>query len=237
MSASAPGTILREIHRLRRNLKNLQTEIERIPRLLKGQQAKVERTEEESKQAHDQLKHLKVSIKDKEVELKATQQLAIKHEQQMNGASSKKEYDAFKIEIANDKRRCQELEDEILNGMMEVDERAAKLPTFDQAVAAAKKEFADYERDSHGRLKGLHEQVAQTQQQLKEVEASLPIDTRAVYERQVAARGEDAMSAVEGRTCKECYTEITAQQSNDLIRGMFLTCKSCGRMLYLAEST
>ena len=98
---SGPADILREIHRLRKHVKDLQREIDRLPNLLKAQRTKVARQEEATKQAHETLKHLSVSIRERELEVKETQQLAVKHEQQMNSASSKKEYDAFKLEIAN----------------------------------------------------------------------------------------------------------------------------------------
>ena len=43
------------------------------------------------------------------------------------------------------------------------------------------------------------------------------------------------MSGVQGRTCTACYTEITAQNYNDLLQGNFVICQSCGRMLYLLD--
>jgi predicted nucleic acid-binding Zn-ribbon protein len=51
----------------------------------------------------------------------------------------------------------------------------------------------------------------------------------------MAARGADAMAAVENRTCTACYTEITAQNYHELILGQLVVCKSCGRILYLPE--
>src|SRR5437899_3098908 len=46
---SGPADILREIHRLKRHVKDLQSELERLPRLLKGQLAKVSRQEDSSR--------------------------------------------------------------------------------------------------------------------------------------------------------------------------------------------
>jgi predicted nucleic acid-binding Zn-ribbon protein len=232
---SGPAATLREIHRLRKFVKELQGEIDRLPRALKAQQAKVARQEEAAKQAHETLKHLKVSVRDKEVQVKEAQQLAVKHEQQMNSASSKKEYDALKSEIAHDKKKGQDLEDEILRTLLEIDERTAQLPEADRAVEQAKREFAEFEKSHASRLAGLVEQLQQAKQGLKEVEASLPADVRAQYDRQITARGDDALSAVEGRTCVACYTEITAQNHNELVQEVFVICKNCGRMLYRAE--
>lgn len=230
-----PAAILREIHRLRKHTKDLQTEIERLPRLLKGQQAKVARQEEAAKQAHEQIKHLKVSVREKEGLVKQTHQLITKHERQLNEASGKKEYDALKVEIASERAKVQRTEDEILNTLMEIDDRTAKLPESDRAAEQLKVDYAEYERTQGARQQVLAEQLQQAMTNLKEVEASLPDDIRNHYERQVSARGDEALSAVENRVCLACYTEITAQNHNDLIQGNFVMCKSCGRILYLTE--
>ena len=52
---------------------------------------------------------------EQEVLLKAKQQQVVKHEKQLNEATAKKEYDALRAEIANEKKACQTLEDEILS--------------------------------------------------------------------------------------------------------------------------
>src|SRR5205823_4998370 len=96
-------------------------------------------------------------------------------------------------------------------------------------------ELADFEKTSAQRLA---DQAAQRQQVLTElarVEATLPEVARHDYERQVKAKGEDALSAIENRTCVACNTDVTAQHYNEIKSGLFVTCKSCGRLLYLAE--
>ena len=81
----------------------------------------------------------------------------------------------------------------------------------------------------------LEEQLAEVQRQLKEVEASVPANLRSQYNRVVASLGADALAAVHDRTCSACHTEITAQNYNDLQQELFVSCKSCGRILYPPE--
>lgn len=232
---AGPGAILREIHRLRRFARDLQAEIERGPRALKVQQARVTRQEELLREAHDKLKRLKVTVHENEVSLKSTLQQIAKHEKQRNESGSKKEYDALQAEINADLKKCQRLEDDILEGIEETEKQAAQLPELEKAVQRAKEEAAAFEKDNQSRLAGQAEQLRQTQRQLQEVETSLPADVRALYQRQVDARGEDALSVVQGRTCTACYTEITAQNYNELFQGQFVACKTCGRILYVSE--
>jgi len=232
---SGPAVLFREIHRLRRFAHELQEQIDRLPRQQKAQQAKVARQEEILRQAQDALKHLKVEIHSKEGTLKATHTQIAKYQKQLNGAESKKEYDALQHEINDARSVCERLEEEILNGIAETEEKTAQLPELENAVRQAKEEHAQFEAGIQERLTSYRTQLAETQTQLHEKEMGIPANIRTQYERDIAAKGHDAMSRIEGRSCAACYTEITAQQYNELQQELFVVCKSCGRILYLPE--
>lgn len=227
--------ILREIHRLRRHARDLQAELERGPRQLQLQQKKVGYAEEALRLAQDALKKLKVANHEREVSLKTTNGVIAKHERQLNEAASKKEYDALRSEITAERTKCGQLEDEILNALMEIEEKTAQLPELEQAIQRAKSDYAEFERTYATRQAERTEMLQQTRRQTEEVETGLPVDVRPQYERLLGQRGEDALAKLEGTTCTACYTGITAQNMNELRQGMFVTCKTCGRILYLAD--
>jgi predicted nucleic acid-binding Zn-ribbon protein len=235
MTMASPAAIFREIHRLRKHAKDLQTEIERVPKMLKAQQNRVTQREAGGKDAQDGLKRLKVQCHEKEVLLKQAQQQVAKHQKQLQEAGAKKEYDALKSEIQQEQEHCRRLEDEILATMMEIEECTGALPGAEKAAKQAKLDYDEFEKNSEARKVVLLEQLNQALQSLKEVEAGLPEELALQYRRAVAARNEDALSAVQGRTCVACYTEITAQSYNDLLSGRVVVCKACGRILYLPE--
>jgi uncharacterized protein len=232
---SGPAAILREIHRLRRFAKDLQTKIDQGPRTLRAQQGRVARQEDLLRHAQEGLKRLKVTTLEKESSHKATLQQITKYEKQQNEAASKKEYDALQHEIDAARKKVRQLEDEILDAMGQTEEQTAQLPELEKAVRQVRDEVARFEREHGDRQASFAEQLQQAQQQIVEVEATLPMEVRPLYNRLTLAKGEDALSAVNGRTCTACYTEITAQNYNDLVQGNFVACKSCGRMLYLPE--
>jgi predicted nucleic acid-binding Zn-ribbon protein len=232
---SGPAVLFREIHRLRRFAHELQEQIDRLPRQQKAQQTKVARQEEILRQAQDALKHLKVDIHAKESTLKSTHGQIAKYHKQLNEAESKKEYEALQHEINDAKAACGRLEEEILDALAQSEEKAAQLPELEKAVRQAKEEQAQFESAMQERLTSYRTQLADTQQQLNEREAALPAGLRAQYERIVSARGHEALSSVQGQSCASCYTEITAQQYNELQQELFVLCKSCGRILYLPE--
>jgi len=232
--ANAIG-ILRELHRLRRHIKGLQEEIERVPRQIKAQQARIARQEEEVKAAHDSLMHLRTTIRQNEGTLKQTHQQIAKFESQIDLIQSKKENDALQHEIAHCRKQCAELEDVILEGMGKAEEEAARIPQLEQALKSARDELSRFESTSKERVASLTEELKKTQGQLKEVEGTLPDDVRPTYERLVSAKGEDALSLAKSGTCSACYSSLTQQQMNDLMAGRLVTCKACGRIVYLAD--
>jgi predicted nucleic acid-binding Zn-ribbon protein len=238
---SAPVAILREIHRLRRHAKALQERIEHGPRQLRAQQAAFARQEEELRQTQEGLKGLKMTTHQREGALKDKQQQLKKYQlQRQQAVSTKKEYDALTVEIDNANREIQRLEDEILDMMADAEERAAKLPLQEKALQQAKADLQRFEQENAARTTALAEERQKTLRHLGEAEtqlsAALPEEQREKYVRISKAKGEDALSAVEGRTCTACYTEVTAQQYNDLVQGAFMMCTSCGRILYLPEA-
>jgi predicted nucleic acid-binding Zn-ribbon protein len=227
-------TVLREIHRLRRHHRDLLTEIERLPRLLKAHQAKIAKQEQAFKQAQDDLKHLKVSAHDKEVNLKATNQQLAKYEKQLNDMKTPKEVEAKEKEIATSKKSIAELEEQILLGLAEIDESSAKIPLLDKALKDARAELSVFEKDSKERQQRLTAEVKLTEEQLKKQEVHLPAAIRGTYDRLVKAYGPDALAVVNKSSCGHCHTSVTAQNVNEMNQGRYVSCNSCGRMLYLS---
>jgi len=233
---AGPAAIIREIHRLRSHGHDLQTRIDFAPKQLKAQQNAVARREEELKEAHEAVKRLKVSIHEHEVSVKSADQQIKRYEQQLNDITSKKEYDALKVEITAVKNKLGAIQDETLTAMGDLEERTARLPALEAAVKAAKAEFAAFERDYQSQLDSWTKQRDDVAKQIAAEEAKLPPDVRQVYDRAVKAMGADAFASVENRICSACYTEITAQLGHNLLMQQFVMCRSCGRMLYTKDA-
>lgn len=227
--------IMREIHRLRIHAHDLQEQLDRIPRQLKAQQAKVTREETALKDMQDAVKKLKVQVKDKELAVATAQAKIKKYAKQLNEAAASKEYASLQKEIAGEKAAVATLEDEILADMAEGEEKAAKLPAMEAAVKKAKQDCDTYAKGVGEQQVSFNAQLAEAQAQLKEVEKQFPEKYLEQYKRLVGAMGADSLAAVVGQNCNACHTEITSQNLHDLRQQMFLTCKSCYRILYLVE--
>src|SRR5436305_14624926 len=93
MSTPVPP-LLKEIHRHRRHLRDLQSEIDLGPRAMKIQQQKLADEEKAHQNAHDTLKKRKLKLKEDEGSLRQVEERRLKLQPDGNLAGSKKEHDA-----------------------------------------------------------------------------------------------------------------------------------------------
>ncbi len=233
--ATEINALFREIHRLRKHIREVKSEIENLPRLKKAHQAKVAKQEAALKDAQEQVKKAKSDNHGREVSLKSTEQQLQKYERQLNDMKSPKEVEAKEHEIATAKAHIGELEDQILNGMGEVEVKVAKVPAFEEQVKKAKAEYATFEAEFNEREERLKGEAKLAAEQLALAEPQIPATTRPIYDRLTKAHGADALAQVgrRDRICSNCLTAVTVQAINELTNGNLTCCNSCGRVVYL----
>jgi predicted nucleic acid-binding Zn-ribbon protein len=229
---SSVTDVFRDCHRLRRHARDLQNEIDEGPRVRKDRQAWLAGEEALQKEAHDAIRRLKLKLKDDEGSLKQTEQHLDKLETRAMQVTTMKEMEATKHEkdIALGKKA--DLEDAILAGITEIEERTAKLPRDDQRWADAKKEFAEFEAEAKERYERIVEDLALTTAKLAEKDALIPAEVKGTYDRLVKTHGPDGLAALKVKVCQQCRASVTDQQLFELNRGKFFMCPRCGRILY-----
>jgi predicted nucleic acid-binding Zn-ribbon protein len=234
MSTPVP-TILRECHRLRKLLRELQAEIDRGPRVLKARQQTLAAEEQAHKDSYETIKRLKLKQKEDEGALKGLETQLDKLHRRSNEVTTMKEMEATRSEIAQASSKKEALEDAILATMTEIEERTADLPNVEKKWADAQKEFAQYQVDAKERLERLIDDQKRSLAELATADGMLPTDVKGIYDRLVKAHGPDGFAAVVGRVCQHCRSSVTEQQRNELITGRFMTCPNCFRALYPVE--
>jgi predicted nucleic acid-binding Zn-ribbon protein len=225
--------ILRDCHRLRKHLRDLQNEIDRGPRVLTIRQKQLAAEEQAHKDAYEAIKKLKLKQKDDEGTLKSVEAQIGKLQQRSVEVTTMKEMQAVKSEIEQATARKEALEDAILASMSEIEERTADLPNVEKKWADAQADFKQYQVDAKERLERMIDDQKKSQADLAETEAKLPPDVKPIVDRQVKAHGPDAFAALTGgRFCQHCRSSITDQQGHELMGGKFMTCPHCFRVLY-----
>lgn len=233
---SATAEVLRDLHLLHQRAKSLRDRLGSAPRTLAARQAALVTRQADVEKARKALQDAKVSLKKHEHSLQAAQTKIEDLKVKLNQVKKNEEYKALQNQIAHDRNGLSKIEDEILNGYEAIEAQTqglakleAEIKTFSGEVDSLRKEIESQAADQQAKLQELETAII-------EAEASIPEDERDRYRRTVRQFGADALAACENGACLGCFTAVTTQMLNHLINADQLTfCKSCGRLLYMAE--
>lgn len=230
---STPVTsILRECHRLRRFLRDLQDEINLGPRVQKAQQAKLAQEEQAHKDAYEIIKKLKLQQKADEGSLKVIEQQLDKLQTRSLEVTTMREMEATRSEIAQANDKKSKLEEAILITMTDIEERTANLPNVEKQWADAQQTFKDQQIEGKERLARLQSEQKIAQEDLLKVEATIPANLKSTYASLIKAHGPEGLAGVKDKVCRSCRSTLTAQKLIELNSGQFVSCSNCGRALY-----
>jgi predicted nucleic acid-binding Zn-ribbon protein len=231
---SVTADVLRELHRIQRQLADVRERTARGPKQVQAHQLNVNRLIDESRLQAD-AKAAKLSLDQKQLLLRAGEGKIDELNRKLNAATSNREYQALRDQIAADKMANSVLEDEILDVLSKLDDFKVAVAQEDQNVGKAKDELAKLQESVRSRGEQLLAELHRLEADLKQVEGRLPQDLKQVYDRIVKSKGADAMAAVEGESCGGCFQHVTPNVMNQLYMSVAVQCHSCGRLLYLPE--
>ena len=234
-SQSISTDVLRTLHRLHLQLTDLDGRLKRGPRRISAGETNIKTQDANLAVAEDKMKALRVASDAKQVLLKGGEDKIGELKNKLNTASSNREYQALKDQIAATEMTNSVLADEILEAFEKIDDFKT---TLDKAKAAA--------QVGHQQAKRIREEVEnekplieadlkRLRAELQQSENSLPADVRYSYQRVVKAKGEDALAPMHGSFCSGCNRRVLLNMLADLKMSKPVFCKSCGRLLYLAE--
>lgn len=226
---------LRTLHRIRRQLDDLNERLERGPRVVRAHQANVERVEAELERVRGEARALRFATDERQDQLTQGESSVEKRRRQLREASSNKEYQALQDEIAAAVKTNEVLEVEILEAMEKLDEFDKRIDQAEAAVANARREMEKVAQATAEQGPGIRADVERLRAEHEQCEAELPNDFREIYRRVLRHKGEDALSPIQGEFCGGCNQHVPVNMINDLMLNRPVTCKACGRLLYLPE--
>lgn len=227
--------VLRELHRIHRQLADLRGRLERGPKQVKAAKANLEQQEQAEAKARETLTRAKVAADEKQLQLKQREGRIADLKGKLNVATSNKEYQALKEQIGADEQANSVLADEILEALEKIDELQAGLGEAKQNVGKVKEDLEKVQDRVRQQQAGLESELARVTAELEQSEAKLPADLRKEYQRLAKSRGETALAPVEGECCGGCFFTLTSQMMNELYMSKPVFCKNCGSLLYLPE--
>ncbi len=184
------------------------------------------------------MQRTRLTVSQKELNLKERENHILDIRSKLNSCSTNKEYQSLIEQIAADEQANSVLSDEILELLDKVEADKEVVNAAEAAVQEAQQQLADVTKKVETAKASVESDLARAESDLKACEAQLPDDVRLEYQRVVRAHGEDALAPLESdEVCGGCYQRVTPQMINELKLNRLVFCKSCGRLLYVAEDT
>ena len=237
MAVAVHAEMLRTLHRIHRQLADLQDQLAAGPRQVAARTKQLEAAEAGKAAAQDEIKKAKMAADQKQLQLKSAESKIRDLDGKLNACKTNREYQTLTEQIAADRMALKVLEDEILEALERIDALKPTVPAADAGVEAARKALAEAKARVAAESGRLGDEVARVRAELEAVEKDLADDIREKYERAVKHKGADAMAPADGQTCGGCFQQITGNMLSDLMLGRIVTCRSCGRLLYAPESS
>ena len=226
---------LRTLHRIRQQLDDLTERLTRGPRVARAHQANVERLEAELQKLRDEGRALRVATDDKENQLASGEASVEKRRQQLRAATSNREFQALQDEIAAAGKTNEVLEIEIYEALEKLEDFDKRIHQAVAAVAKARQEAEKAAADVVKQEPHIRGDIERLRGELQQCETELPGDFRETYKRVIRQKGEDALAPVQGEFCGGCNQHVPVNMINELLLNHPVTCKACGRLLYLPE--
>lgn len=223
---------LQFLHELHQKLNAVQAELDKGPRLIKAKENALAKRQAELEEAKAQHTAQRKLADQKNLQLKTNETKLADLNVKLNMASTNREFDILKGQIAADKMANSVLEDEILDCMEQADKLKSKIADAEKVVAEAKDDVRKMIDQVAAAEAGLKEQAEKLRRAVVEAETVIPNDHIATYRRLVGAHGADALAAVENNVCTSCHVSLSPQQGVELRGGKFIFCISCGKLIY-----
>jgi hypothetical protein len=238
--------ILKKLQAVDRRLAHYRRMKEYEPRRLAAEQAKVAAAEAKLKGLGTSHGTAQKDINLKELDIKVRQDKINRLKAQMLTIKTNKEYQAFLKEISLEEVEKSRIEDELLELMVGTEGFSSEDAALKQAISEARKRVEAVAVEVKAAIAEASAEEAKLSEERATVAAQIDVDTLRRYDSLFKSRnGEAVVEATfepgsggeEGQyLCRGCNLPLTHQMMNLMLLGKdIITCKSCNRILYIAD--
>jgi len=228
--------ILQTLHRILRQLTDLGKRLERGPQQIRNSDGYTKHCEGLLAVAEEDVTKAKMAADAKHVQLKSGEGKVEELKVKLNTASSNKEYQSLKDQIAALEMANSVLDDEILESWEKIEELKEKVDEAKKVVEAAQKKAQAVHQEVEEQEPLIRGDIERLQGELKATEDGLPVDFREIYNRVIRQKGEDGLASVDNQICTGCYQQVPLNVCNQILLEVPSFCQTCGRLLYMPEN-
>lgn len=223
---------LRELQKIDLDVHRIDTQLKEIPGKAAELKSQLDRIHGIIDRERKQLADDEGWLKELESEVAMQNELMTKSRGKLSGARNEREMNAAQREIDMIKGAIGMREKEMLRLLEAIE-------TLRRSVGTKEEQFRELEEGLRAKQEEADRQVAVLQAeretyagQRASLEARIPVDVRAMYDR-IRRRRPQAMVEVISGTCQGCHLQIPPQTYNELqVGARILQCPNCTRIIY-----
>lgn len=218
-------------------IKEVETSLKQIPETI--QELELERDGKASIIENTRNK-LNANIKEREKlekEILVVKEKIKKYKEQMNKATTNKEYQGFMAEIKFEEDNISTLEEKVIERMLDSDEIMNEIRESEEEFDKISREYNKKITDLKGTLESSKLKLAEAAKEKQSLRGTIPDNLLRIYDNLSRNKHGKAVSLVEAEFCGVCNVKIRPQRLNELLTFKeMLTCDSCGRILFVKQA-
>ncbi|MDR1491588.1 MAG: hypothetical protein LBT05_02525 [Planctomycetaceae bacterium] len=229
--------VLSEIHQIQRQLTDLNSRLSRGPKLIRSQENAAQQVTARLEEVRAEYRQLRQQAKFKEEQLSQHEAALARRKTQMQEAKNNKEFQALKLQLSADEATDSALADEALAALEKTEKFALNVEAIEQELWQINETLKKTQESFSKEVPAIQENVARCSERLKEEEKKLSGDFLSIYHRLTRTMGGDqALASIAGEQfCGGCRQIVPINFIAQVVQGKPVTCKSCGRLLYVPE--
>ena len=232
--ASDLSIALSQLHGLLRQLAEAEAAFADGPRSITVSEKQVAQAEQKIEEQKAAIKQTRKTADDLNLKLKTKEAELKKLQGQLNAATSNKEFDIFKGQIASVGSERAELENTAFEAMEEIDVNQAALKKLEVELKSRRQAALTVLAEVQASRSGLETTLQELKSQIAAAEKVIPSgEGLSAYRRLRIANGAGALAGIEDDFCEGCNCRVTNQDLVRIRTGEFLRCRECNRGLYV----
>jgi predicted nucleic acid-binding Zn-ribbon protein len=234
-----------ELQDIELQIVEIQAQLRRKEARLRTAEHKQKDSQNELARRRDEIKHTQARFDAMDLEVKSRSANIDKLREHLNTVKTNKDYHVILSQLNTEKADLTRVEKQAMEVMEEVDRLRAAATEYqaadqDRAARAqeARDELALTTEATRARLEGLQARRAQLAENLDQRVMALFQRLSERYDGETMARVERRNPRSDDFICGGCHMQLGTDVANAVrIRDDAVTCKSCGRILYVQEAT
>jgi len=228
------GTLIR-FQELNLKIVKLEERTQRIPEEIEAHRQTLEESRQSLVGEERLIEEDQARQRELELEVASLRDELSKHKTQLMEVKTNKEYQAMLSEIEGGERGIEAKEDQILEGMMAIEER-------EKVVQGAQTEYEKEENEilsKQSKLEGFAAQaeneILVLQKERGQLEGEMPEELTQQYQRIASVRNGVALAEAKDQSCQGCHVKLRPQLFTEIRTNQrIITCENCNRFLYYA---